>query len=206
MDMRPERFSLPGQSFFPRPGPLSILHPWKIDHCPTWSPWHPLQLVADMRPCKSLPLEYNSKMGLSSFVRLANLYDSEEVGALRESKYRAAGDFRLAGEELVCGLRWSEQDEQSIVLGVWSDGQLVATMRAERVADLGDALYHFDGMFSPDGHVEWPCPILTRAATRSESRASVSTLFCAFTSSKHFTPPVSSAFMVMSPQGADEHD
>lgn len=111
------------------------------------------------------------------FVRRATYEDAEAITALRQAAYRDAQDFTLRNGNLLDQLAWGAEDERGDVLGVWSEGSLVATMRCDILQDPSAARTHFDGMPVPDHHEAWPAPLLCRGATvRSRASAGLNSL------------------------------
>ncbi|GEP07530.1 hypothetical protein [Methylobacterium oxalidis] len=102
---------------------------------------------------------------MQHFMRRATYEDARAVSQLRQAAYKSSPDFTLCNTDLLDKLAWSREDERADVLGIWSEGMLVATMRCDVIADHAHALVQFDGMPVPADRDVWPSPILTRGAT-----------------------------------------
>ncbi|AWN39827.1 hypothetical protein [Methylobacterium durans] len=114
---------------------------------------------------------------MQHFMRRATYEDARAVSELRQAAYKISPDFTLCNTDLLDKLAWSREDERGDVLGFWSDGVLVATMRCDVITDQADAQVHFDGMALPMQHAVWPSPILSRGATvRSRAGSGLNSL------------------------------
>lgn len=105
-------------------------------------------------------------------IRLARPDDVDAISSLRLEEYTGSRDFSIKDTAFVGHLNWSDEDEKSYVLTVWSNGFLLATMRASFITDRQDAVKHFDGFAPPLDHNEWPSPVLERGATRASLQRS----------------------------------
>jgi hypothetical protein len=106
-------------------------------------------------------------------IRLLTSADARLVNELRLSEYASSQDFKMTDANWAeRRLLWSTEDDHAPVLGVWQGHALVATMRADSIADLPGATREFHGAPVPDNHIEWPALTLTRAATRSDFKRS----------------------------------
>ena len=105
------------------------------------------------------------------YIRIATETDHNSIGRLRQSAFLASPDFHMPDDDWAKShLPWGTEDDHAVVLGVWNRAELLATMRAEFVADRLAAESKFDGARIPECHIEWPAFTLNRAATRESYR------------------------------------
>lgn len=106
-------------------------------------------------------------------VRIATEADRDAIGRLRQEAFLSSPDFHMSDNDWAKNhLSWGTEDDCSVVLGVWDGTELLATMRAEIVADKNAADLIFDGASTPGNHTEWPAIMLSRAATQAGYRKS----------------------------------
>lgn len=100
-------------------------------------------------------------------IRVATRADMAEIGELRVSEYRRAGEFVVIDST---GLLWDERDEADVILGAWDEAdRALSTMRGSVVSSREEAEALLECSLPVDDSA-LPALVLGRAATRSTFR------------------------------------
>ncbi len=104
-------------------------------------------------------VELKTERELNGLVRLDRSH-ADEVNALRLSRLRETQGFTADEAVLV----WSEDDDQSLVLGIREEGRLIATQRMDVISEPAKlrTKLDYDGF---EKHIELPCLVVGKAAT-----------------------------------------
>jgi hypothetical protein len=99
-------------------------------------------------------------------VRTLNRCDADSVNELRLREYATASEFAILRPEL---LLWSEHDDDGVVVGVWSNGELLSTLRGLVVSDRRGAEDIFECTVDLPKDM-FPALLLGRGATSARYR------------------------------------
>ena len=100
-------------------------------------------------------------------IRVATRADMADIGELRVSEYRRAGEFVVTD---VRTLLRDEHDDSDVILAAWDEAdRVVSTMRGSVVSDRQEAEALLECSLPVDDSA-LPALVLGRAATRSDSR------------------------------------
>lgn len=94
-------------------------------------------------------------------VRFLSSDDKEELFQLRKNAYAQAKGFALDLERL----RWNTSDDQSYILGIFQDQQLISTMRAEVIEQKTVLEKKLECPWNFPVNIDGPVLLLSRAAT-----------------------------------------
>lgn len=102
----------------------------------------------------------------SKFVGLLDGGMAEAVNALRLAEYSKAAGFEVKPP----GVLWNRSDDQSTVIGAWSEGELLATLRLELVDSMELVERKMECPWSFPIALRLPVMVLSKMATRSSCR------------------------------------